>query len=122
MTPLCFIEPIDARQLVEVSNGLARAIKRRLNFIHLPVPLSRTDDAYFAPLADLKLGAETELYLGLIHATDGVEGTRKRIETARRYVKDFGYATECGISRARKPEMVRSLLSVYRDVCCEPSQ
>jgi len=117
-----FIEPIDARQLVEVSNGLARAIKRRLNYIHLPVPLSRTDDAYFAPLADLKLGAETELYLGLIHATDGVEGTRKRIETARRYVKDFGYATECGISRARKPELVRSLLNAYRDVCCEPSQ
>jgi hypothetical protein len=117
-----FIEPLDAGPLVKVSNGLARAIKRPLNFIHLPVPLNRTDDGYFAPLADLKLGAETELYLGLIHVTDGADGTKKRIKTARRYVKDFGYATECGISRARKSELVLNLLNAYRDVCSEPSQ
>ena len=41
--------------------------------------------AGFAPLRDLHLHPETELYLGLVHYTDGVEGARKRIETARRF-------------------------------------
>jgi hypothetical protein len=33
------------------------------------VPKPRTDDAYFAPLARLKLRPETELYLGSFTAT-----------------------------------------------------
>ena len=38
------------------------------------VLIERDDDAYFAPLADLQLPAETELYLGLVHRQDGAEG------------------------------------------------
>src|SRR2546430_3323840 len=51
---------------------------------HLPVPRDRTDPAYYAPLAALRLRPETELYLGLVHATDGVEGSARRMEVARR--------------------------------------
>ena len=43
---------------------------------HLPVPRNRTDEVYFAPLRTLRLHPETELYLGLVHYTDGIEGTR----------------------------------------------
>ena len=38
----------------------------------------RSDDQYFAPLAELALKPEPQLFLGLVHYTDGLEGTRKR--------------------------------------------
>jgi hypothetical protein len=86
----------------------------------MPVPLSRSDDAYFRPLKDLQLAPETEIYLGVVHAADGTEGTRKRIATASRHLKDFGIATECGMARARTPEVVMGLLKVHAAVSQEP--
>jgi len=35
-------------------------------------------------LRDLELGGGTELYLGVVHARDGVAGTKARIAAARR--------------------------------------
>jgi hypothetical protein len=81
----------------------------------MAVPRSRSDDAYFEPLKDLKLRRETELYLGLVHLTDGVEGTRNRIATAEKYAADFGIATECGFGR-RPPETIPDLLAVHREI------
>ena len=52
----------------------------------------------------------TELCLGLVHHTDGIEGTRNRLATAQRHVKDFSIATECGFGRRRLdtiPELLR---------------
>jgi len=43
-------------------------------------------DAFFAPLANLWLDQGTELYLGLVHAQDGVKGTKNRIAAAKKYV------------------------------------
>ena len=116
-----FFDPIDAGKMVEVCNALAQAVKHKIAYIHLPVPLTRGDDAYFKPLADLKLDPGTELYLGLVHGADGAEGTRKRIAVAGHYVKDFGIATECGMARARTPEVVRKLLQVHADASREPA-
>lgn len=48
----------------------------------MPVPAARKDDLFFLPLRELKLPPSTELYLGVVHAADGVEGIKKRIETA----------------------------------------
>ncbi len=107
-----FKEPEDTRIMMRVSNGIAAALARPLNFIHLPVPRNRSDDAYFAPLAELKLGGETELYLGLVHITDGVDGTRKRIATAKRYVAKFGIGTECGMGR-RPADTMPALLDIH---------
>jgi hypothetical protein len=115
-----FIEPLDAAKLVEFANALAAAVSRRINFLHMPVPIDRSDDAYFAPLRDLKLSLGTELYLGLVHA-DGAEATRKRIAAASRYVSDFGIATECGIARCRTPNLVRTLLQIHADASSEPA-
>lgn len=112
------LEPRDAGKLVEVANELVGAFPRPMNYIHMPVPVSRADDAYFAPLERLDLNRDTELYLGLIHAADGEEGTLKRIEVARRHVEGFGVSTECGISRARKPELVRTLLDLHDRCSC----
>jgi len=61
--------------------------------------IERDDDAYYAPLDDLRIG-EAELYLGLVHREDGVDGAERRITVAKRHVGAFGVATECGIGRA----------------------
>lgn len=55
----------------------------------------------------------------MIHAADGVEGTKKRIELARKYVPKFGVATECGFARARKPDLVGRLLDIHAAVADE---
>jgi len=110
-----FKEPEDTSKLVEIANAVAAGLTRPLNWIHLPVPRNRSDDAYFAPLKQLHLHPETELYLGLVHFTDGVEGTRQRIAAAQRTVADFGIATECGMGR-RSPETISDLLRIHSEV------
>lgn len=110
-----FKEPKDTTKLVEVANGISAGVKRQINWIHMPVPRNRTDDAYFAPLRNLHLHPETELYLGLVHFTDGVEGARKRIAAAQRAVAEFGIATECGLGR-RPAETIPDLLRIHSEV------
>ena len=56
-----------------------------------------------------------ELYLGLVHAQDGVEGTVKRMRAASEVTKDFGIATECGIGRARTPDVARTIMRIHAD-------
>jgi ubiquinone/menaquinone biosynthesis C-methylase UbiE len=110
-----FKEPADAARLVEVANALAASLGRPLNWIHLPVPRDRADERYYAPLADLRLRAETELYLGLVHHTDGVDGTRRRMDAAARFASGFGVATECGWGR-RPPATIPELLRIHHAV------
>ena len=95
-----FIEPSDAANLVRFANGLFAASPRPITWLHLPVPIERDDDAYFAPLEDLELPSGTELYLGLVHREDGAAGAKRRADAALRHVPAFGVATECGIGRA----------------------
>jgi hypothetical protein len=112
-----FVEPKDATRMVEFANALARAIAHRLAYVHMPVPIERSDDEFHRPLRDLKLPAGTELYLGVVHAKDGVEGTKARIAAASRHAPAFGIATECGMARARSEETVRTLLKIQADIC-----
>ncbi|HWE75400.1 MAG TPA: hypothetical protein VG328_19730 [Stellaceae bacterium] len=106
------LEPPHMGVMVDLANDLARALPHRIDFVHMPVPRSRDDHAYFAPLSRLALNPQTELYLGLVHLTDGVEGTRRRIATASRVRPEFGIATECGFGR-RAPETVGRLLDIH---------
>ena len=115
-----FKEPEDTSEVVEVANTISAGVNREINWIHLPVPRNRTDDAYFAPLRNLKLHPETELYLGLVHLTDGVEGTQQRIATAQRTMAEFGVATECGLGR-RNPQTVVDLLRIHSEVAAPVS-
>jgi len=116
-----FVEPKDAVRMVDFANALARSSRHPLAYIHMPVPIDRRDDGFHRPLRDLKLGQGTELFLGLVHAKDGVEGAKARIAAARRYVPEFGIATECGMARARSEETVRTLLKIHADVCAANS-
>jgi hypothetical protein len=107
-----FKEPRDSAKLVEVANHLAAHLARPLDWLHLPVPRARDDAAYYAPLAGLALTPATELYLGLLHRTDGAAGTARRIAAAARVVPRFGIATECGLGR-RDPATIDELLALH---------
>jgi hypothetical protein len=108
------VEPIDSGDMVDMANSLARTIARPIQLIHMPVPRDRADDAYFAPLGRLRLKPETELCLGLVHYTDGVAGTRARLATAEKHVKNFSIATECGFGR-RPVETIPDLLRIHAE-------
>ena len=110
-----FIEPKDTAELVKFANELAERTPRPIGWIHLPVPIERDDDAYFAPLAGLNLAPTTELYLGLVHREDGIEGAQRRANTAAKYVTGFGVATECGMGRDPR-EVIPELLRIHTQV------
>ena len=109
------VEPTDMGDMVQFANRLTALVMRPIQMIHMPVPKERHDDAYFAPLKDLKLRPETTLALGLVHYTGGLEGTRLRIAAAQKYVKDFMIGTECGFGR-RDPSTIPKLLDIHSEV------
>jgi hypothetical protein len=83
--------PDDLGQAVKLANGFVAASGRKVDWIHLPV-LDRSDDAFFAPLKDIEpRGAR--VYLGLIH---NMAGFKARLQTARKYLADFGLGGYCG--------------------------
>ena len=106
------VEPIDMGDMVDLANQLAGGIRRSIELVHMPVPRDRSDDAYFEPLTRLKLKPGTQLCLGLVHHTDGIAGTRRRLATAEKYVKNFSIATECGFGR-RPRDTISELLAIH---------
>src|SRR5207237_8266030 len=113
------VQPQTASALVEVVHAISVGVGRQINWIHMPVPRNRTDAAYFAPLQRLHLHPETELYLGLVHFTDGVEGASRRIAAAQKVIADFGVATECGMGR-RNAATIPELLRIHSEVAAAP--
>jgi hypothetical protein len=109
------VEPATLDVAVDFANAISAGIGRSIQLIHMPVPRDRSDEAYFVPLKRLELHPETRICLGLVHLTDGVEGTRRRIAVARKFRDDFLVATECGFGR-RPPETIAELLRVHAEV------
>jgi hypothetical protein len=108
------IEPDSLALSVRMANLAVARSKRRVDWVHMPVPISRGDDAYFMPLRELKNG-DADVFLGLIHLHDGTEGSLARARAARRYLSRFGVATECGLGR-RQPETLAEVLRIHREV------
>jgi hypothetical protein len=108
-----FVEPLGAAKMVEMANLITASVERPVTWLHLPVPMNRTDEGFYAPLQALELQLGTELYRRLVHAGDGVEGTRLRMEVARKYLTGFGLASECGISRRRDSSLARRFIETY---------
>lgn len=109
------VEPKNTALMVEIGNGLVAASGRQMTWLHVPVPRNRDDDAYFAPLKNLRRKPGTELYLGLVHRTDGIEGAKRRLAAAKKVLSDFGVATECGLAR-RPRETIAELLTLHRRI------
>lgn len=114
-----FVEPKNLAVPVELAGIVATGLRRRLDWVHMPVPRDRDDAAYFAPLRALSLPDSCSLYLGLVHATDGLPGARRRLAAASRYRATFGIATECGMGR-RDPSGLSALLELHRELATAP--
>lgn len=108
------VEPDTLALSVRMANLALDHAGRRVDWVHLPVPIARNDDGYFAPLRDLR-PAEAKVFLGLIHLHDGVAGALARAQTAQGHLAHFGIATECGLGR-RQPETLAEVLRIHREV------
>ena len=106
------VMPKDTGVLVEMANGVLSQLERDINFFHIPVPADRVDDEYYAPLAQLDLKQDTELYLGLIHPEDP-EGDTQRMRAANKVAQSFGIASECGWGRTNY-DQVQGLIQSHR--------
>src|SRR5262245_59787900 len=107
--------PPDARRMVETANGLSGALDRPLNWIHLPLGRDAANEAFVAPLRELRLPAETELYLGALQPGEAHDVTRRRIATAAEAVPEFGLATPCGWGRL-PPRLVPELIAAHAEL------
>jgi hypothetical protein len=110
-----FVEPKDADLMVRVANETGKCLSRQVSFVHFPVPINRHDRGYFLPFGELRVGSDAEIYLGLVHLGDGVEGATRRIGTAAEFLAEFGVSTECGFGR-RPPATVTDLLNLHADI------
>jgi hypothetical protein len=63
--------------------------------------VAQPDSTFLASLRDLDIGG-TRVFLGLIHPHDGLEGTNRRIDLAKKYLNDFGIVWV----RSQKPARV----------------
>ncbi len=106
-------EPNDLATCVTFSNQILAQSQRPVAFVHMPVLRGSLSDDFYRPLARLKVPDTTEIYLGLVHYTDGLAGTSERIAIAKRHLKSFGVATECGFGR-RDPATIPALLDLHR--------
>jgi hypothetical protein len=101
--------------LVDFANYIAAHINRPVHLYHMPVPRDRSDVAYFAPLSRLSIASNSEVALGLVHMTDGFQGTLARARQAKKHLHEFLTSTECGFGR-RPPEQVPQLLKLHAEV------
>jgi hypothetical protein len=97
---------------VDLVNAVTSASRRPL-VVSFTVPQDRDDSDYFAPLAGLGTGAETELNFALVpyHPADQAPGTTalqvERIDAALAAsagaVREWGICTDCGMGRSARP-------------------
>jgi hypothetical protein len=110
-----FKEPEDMKLLTALANQVSERVHRTIDWIHMPVPINRSDSDYFQPLENFEQRNVRQLFLGLLHEQDGVDGARKRMASADAFLKDYGVATECGLGR-RNPEVISELLELHKAI------
>ena len=97
--------PDDLSRTVALANAIQATACRRIDWLHIPA-LDTTDEAFYAPLADLAMG-DARLYLGIIHSMESFEA---RYRVARKFVSDFGLGAYCGFGRL-EPDQVEGIFS-----------
>jgi hypothetical protein len=90
-------------------------------WVSFTVPQYRDDEKFFAPLAELRTGPATELYLALVpyHPDRQADGTTDRqVALVDRFLpagRAWGICTECGMARAERADVPR-LLDLHREI------
>lgn len=110
------IEPKDLGLSIRFANAAIAESGRKVDFIHLTVPVQRTDDAYFKPLTELKAD-DTKVFMGVVNV-DGADASYKRLQAARKYLPDCGVAAECGFGR-EPIEKIPGLLAIHKEIAAK---
>jgi hypothetical protein len=93
-------EARDMDLLVRMANFAVANSGRTVDWLHLAGPryLRSEDRSFFRPLVDLE-PRDARVFLGIVLPLDGEAGLRRRVDTASRYISDFGVAMYCGFGR-----------------------
>jgi hypothetical protein len=120
-----FKQPESLELQVKLVNAVVAAAKRPINWFSFTVPQGRSDEDYFAPLQQLHVGPETELYFALVpyYPDDQPSGATaeqvRLIDAALAQSpsgsRDWGICTECGMGRVAR-EDVPTLLDLHREI------
>jgi hypothetical protein len=120
-----FKQPDSLAMQVQLVNAVVSGARRPVNWFSFTVPQSRGDEDYFAPLRDLRVGPQTELYFALVpyHPADQPEGTTAEqvrlidalLADSPSGKRDWGICTECGMGRAAAEDVPR-LLDLHREI------
>lgn len=115
-----FKEPESLALQVRVANAVVERARHPVGFFAFTVPQNRGDAAYFAPLSELAVPAETELYFALVpyHPdTQKQETTAEQVATIDGLLggREWGICTECGMARAEREDVPR-LLDLHREI------
>jgi len=120
-----FKQPESLRMQVDLVNALGDAAGRTIDFVSFTVPQARADEAYFAPLRDLRVGPETELAFALVpyHPDEQPAGTAQEqvrhidaaLAASAGGAREWGVCTECGMGRAARDDVPR-LLDLHHEL------
>ena len=117
-----FKQPDDASKLVDIANAVAAALDRSLNWIHMPVPRDPDDEAYFGPLADLRLAPTTRpsCTWGWSTTPTGSREPNDGLPRPGRVAPRFGSRPSPGSGR-RPPESIPPLFEVHAAPTASPT-
>lgn len=120
-----FKQPESLAIQVQVANAVTAAARRPVNFFSFTVPQAQRDSDYFAPLAELRTGPETELYFALVPyypASQAVGTTAEQVAHIDKNLaktsagsRGWGICTECGMGRVQADD-VPTLLDLHRTI------
>jgi methionine synthase II (cobalamin-independent) len=115
-----FVEPASLATQVDVIHALGEKASRPVSFYSLTVPQDMSAPEYFAPLADLRVPDETELYLALVpyHPESQAPGTTAeqiRLVDEQLGAREWGICTECGMGRVERDDVL-PMLDAYREI------
>jgi hypothetical protein len=115
-----FKEPESLEMQVRVANALTERASRPIRWFAFTVPQYQRESSYFAPLAQLSVGDETELYFALVpyHPEQQEQGTtdeQVRLVDEQLDGRAWGVCTECGMARAEREE-IPTLLDLHREI------
>ena len=118
-------QPASLQMQVDLVNAVTASTRRGLDFVSFTVPQDRDDRAYFEPLGELEVGADTELDFALVpyHPADQAPGTTARqiehVDTALAAspngAREWGICTECGMGRVEAGD-VPGLLDLHSTI------
>ena len=97
-------QPETLGSAVSLANNLVANTGRRVDWVHIPT-LDNANDSFFEPLRELK-PQNARVYLGLIH---NMPSFKRRLESAKRHLNEFGIAAYCGFGRVPTSELAQIL-------------